>query len=516
MKRQRLISEGSISRTMHAAMERWNRQEYDQYFEMMERASRMDPANHGLLLELGSAHGRRYDYAAAEECFEKAARIAPRKSEALAMAGVHCRGFNHYPMARHYFELAIAEKDASPDALVKLAELYERFRFLNEAADLVNRALQMDSGLVLALLVRARLERLAGRLTEAEAIVRPFLDRTDPDTWSTRIRGWYELGAILDAQGRFDEAMAAFLHAKMMIRPNAQPRIAAQKEAHARLKEAESDITSAVMQRWFEAGRQMTPVRRLALLGGHPRSGTTLLEQVLDSHPDMLSAEETSIFYEEVYFALQRGFPDGTRMLTSLDAAAPAVLARRREAYFSCMEKILEKPIADRCLIDKNPSLTGLIPAVARVFPEAKFLVALRDPRDVCLSCFMQPLPLNQVSSMFLDLDTTVQEYSAVMGLWRAISARLPNPWMEVRYEDMVDDLEGTSRKVLDFLGVPWDERVLRFNEHARQKLVRSPTYADVAKPVFKGAVGRWRNYQKFLEPWLESLTPFAKAFGYE
>jgi hypothetical protein len=72
-----------------------------------------------------------------------------------------------------------------------------------------------------------------------------------------------------------------------------------------------------------------------------------------------------------------------------------------------------------------------------------------------------------------------------------------------------------SSARALDFLGVSWDERVLRFNEHARQKLVRSPTYADVAKPVFKGAVGRWRNYEKFLSPCLSQLEPFVKAFGY-
>jgi len=80
----------------------------------------------------------------------------------------------------------------------------------------------------------------------------------------------------------------------------------------------------------------------------------------------------------------------------------------------------------------------------------------------------------------------------------------------------MVEDLESVARRTLDFLGVAWDERVLRFDEHARQKLVRSPTYADVTQPVYKRARGRWRNYRKYLEPHLEKLEPFVKAFGYE
>ncbi len=516
MKRQPLISPGALSRMLQDAAQCWQQQDYTQYFELMERACRLDPANCRVLLDLGRAYGKRYDYASAERCFEKAVRVAPKKSDVLAMAGVHSRGFMRYEMARDYFERAIKEKDATPDTFVKLAELYERFRFLNEADQLVERALQLDRDCALAILVRARLDRLAGRLTEAEKLLRPLLAQTDPDSWSTRIRGWYELGAVLDRQERYDEAMAAFLEAKALIRPNAAQQIASQQAVHKNLKEAEANISETILKRWFDCGETFQPKRQLALLCGHPRSGTTLLEQVLDSHPGIISAEETVLFLDEGYLPLKRGFPVGSPMLSVLEPALPDTLQSLRESYFHTMEKFLGVSLGGRLLIDKNPSLTTLIPAAIRIFPEIKLLVALRDPRDVCLSCFMQPLPLNQVSSMFLSLETTVEEYTSVMGLWRAISSRLQNPHVELRYEDMVEDLESLSRRALEFLGVPWDERVLRFDERARQKLVRSPTYADVTKPVFKGAVGRWRNYQKHLEPCLEKLEPFVKAFGYD
>jgi hypothetical protein len=127
----------------------------------------------------------------------------------------------------------------------------------------------------------------------------------------------------------------------------------------------------------------------------------------------------------------------------------------------------------------------------------------------------MQPLPLNLTSASYLSLEGTVKEYAALMGIWRDMGPRMRNPFIEVRYEELVEDLEFVAKRVLEFLGLPWDARVLHFDEHARQKLVRSPTYADVAKPVFKGAVGRWRNYEKYLAPWSEKLEPFVKAFGY-
>jgi hypothetical protein len=170
-----------------------------------------------------------------------------------------------------------------------------------------------------------------------------------------------------------------------------------------------------------------------------------------------------------------------------------------------------------RLLIDKNPSLQAFILAFVRFFPEARLIVALRDPRDVVLSCFMQPhWPISAASVNYLNLADTATAYSRTMGIWRTLQPLIKNPRLEVRYEDMVEDLESVARRTLDFLGVAWDERVLRFDEHARQKLVRSPTYADVTQPVYKRARGRWRNYRKYLEPHLEKLEPFVKAFGYE
>ena len=128
----------------------------------------------------------------------------------------------------------------------------------------------------------------------------------------------------------------------------------------------------------------------------------------------------------------------------------------------------------------------------------------------------MQPLPLNQTAAAFLTLAGGVEDYAALMTMWTTLRTEIKNPWLEVRYEDMVDDLESVARRTLDFLGVAWDDRVLGFDEHARKKMVRSPTYTDVTQPVYKRAVGRWRNYQKYLEPHLAILEPFVKAFGYE
>jgi hypothetical protein len=202
-------------------------------------------------------------------------------------------------------------------------------------------------------------------------------------------------------------------------------------------------------------------------------------------------------------------------VLEILESAPISRLRQSREDYFRFTELFLRQKLDDKTLVDKNPALNVLIPAAARIFPEAKFLIALRDPRDVCLSCFMQPLSPNPVSSAYLSLEGTVTQYLSVMGFWRTLLPRLRNPFLEVRYEELVDDLPGVARRTLEFLGIAWDDRVLRFDEHARSKPLRSPSYAEVSKPVTKRAVGRWQHYRRHIEPYMARLEPMMKTLGY-
>ena len=546
LKRKSLVSQGSLSRMAHDATEAWKRCDFQSAIATMERISRLDPANPSLWLDLGGLYGKRYDYAAAERSFEQAIRLAPKKSEALAVAGQKCRDFRKEDMAEGYLRRAVEQNEASSVTLVKLAEVYERSRRLEEANNLVDRALQADAGCAPALLLRAQLDRQAKQLDNAEKRLRAFPANAEP---TLRISAKYELGNVLDRKGQYDEAMAIFLEAKALLKPQAERAATELKVMRARINHLTANVSSEQLQQWFESALEgniasrdgspsrpdasathpyqwkepttklanaLTPGRRLTLLGGHPRSGTTLLEQVIDSHPEVVSAEETEIFYNEAYGPLLQGHPDDTAMYMALSHAKPDQLQQARQNYFRAMELSLGQPVAGRLLIDKNPSYTFLIPAFVRIFPETKFLIALRDPRDVVLSCFMQNIPLNQVGAAYLSLSSAAEEYAALMGTWQAVKPRLHKPWLEVRYEDMVEDLESVARKTLDFLGLSWDARVLGFDEHARQKMVRSPTYADVTQPVYKRAVGRWRNYQKYLEPHLEKLEPFVKAFGYE
>ena len=482
---------------------------------MLEEAGRLAPHDPDIMMNLGRLYGLRYDYPLADKYFKAAIRLASWRMQSFLDAGAICIQLNRFEMAERYLRRAVEQNGSSVEALVLLAGACERQRRLEEALQLVERALSVDGSYPMALLSQARLKRMLGQLEEAEKSLHRFFAKPGADDW-TRALGWYELGGVLDRQGRYDEAMTALLQAKTLLRPAATEILAKTKPGQGQLAQMEKDLSAVMLQQWFEMGPQLQPQRPLSFLCGHPRSGTTLLDQVLDSHPGIISAEETLIFEDNALQPLTRSYPVDAPLLRVLESVPIPLLLRSRREYFDFMERFLGQGIGDRMLLDKNPALNPRIPAIIHIFPEARFLVAIRDPRDVCLSCFMQPLPVNPVSAAYLNLEDTAAQYASVMGFWKAVQPLMKNPSLEVRYEDMVDNLEFLSRRVLDFLGVTWDDRVLHFTEHAKNRAVRSPTYADVSKPVFKTAVGRWRNYQKYLEPCLEKLKPFLRAFGYE
>jgi hypothetical protein len=251
-------------------------------------------------------------------------------------------------------------------------------------------------------------------------------------------------------------------------------------------------------------------------LTGFPRSGTTLLEQLLDSHTDLVSSEERDFIGREVVHDATAGRGQ-TTILEALNGLSIREIETLRTRYFAAMEYLLGEPIGERMHLDKNPAYNVVIPLLLRVFPETRLVIALRDPRDVVLSCYLRYLPLNAVSVQFLDVERTAQRYAHDMTAWLKLRDIIDVPWCEVRYEDTVADAAHQARRALDMLGLPWQEEVLNYRERLHgKKHVTSPTYEAVAQPIHTRAVGRWRNYERILAPTFETLAPFIREFGYD
>ncbi len=503
-----------IQRLFREFEEAWKRQDFQQGISLLGQAIEMEPSNPSLHFNLARAYGERYDYPAVERCIEKALEMSQGNIQMIQEAARICSNFKHLDMMMRYLERASGKKGVSIPALTSLADLYVLDERLDDAAEMVERAARMDRKHPRVLLGDAVLKRKRGQIKEAESVLRDLMASSTAEML-IRVRAAYDLAEMLDREGQYDEAMTAMLEAKALQRPATIPLAGALQQLQNLDKEVPRIVTAAVMDRW-RAENASQPPRRIALLSGHPRSGTTLLEQVLDAHSDVVSLEETTLIHDEILRPLSRDFPPGTGILQMLDSAPPSVRSHLRENYFYCAEMYLRDPIGSRLLVDKNPGINLIVPVLLRVFPETKFLIALRDPRDVVMSCFMQSLTPTAVSSAFLSLQGTVNQYASVMGFWLEMLPRMENQWLYVRYEEMIDDLPTVARSALEFLGLSFEDNVLKFFEHARTKRVKSPSSVEVRKPLYRTAVGRWKNYEQYLEPYLSGLERFVKEFGYE
>ena len=200
--------------------------------------------------------------------------------------------------------------------------------------------------------------------------------------------------------------------------------------------------------------------------------------------------------------------PEALDGLTNDELTAIRSWYRRRSAELAGAE--------DRRIVDKLPLNIIRLGEINRVFPDAQVIVALRDPRDVALSCFMQSFGANPAMANFQDLADTARFYDAVMGLWRHYREVLSLDWLEYRYEDLAREPEPTLRRVLDFLGEPWHDAVLDHQGDVIGTYIETPSRRDLAQPLTDRAVGRWRAYVHQLAPVLPVLAPHVEAFGYD
>jgi tetratricopeptide (TPR) repeat protein len=483
---------------------------------LLSEALRRDPKNPDILLKLATAYGKQRFYDKAEEMLSRVLELAPRK------AAIHRRVAQVYgeidrperavECYRRSLELN-SDTSVTVPTLLELAGLYERRHQLDDARAAVQDALNREPDNEHARLQQAVLDRRRGEISGAESTLRA-LAADHVRTWSTRAQAGYELAQLFDDLGQYDDAFQALLSAKKLMSAQAANFRRESRETVARNRQLLEGVDKACYDRWEKTGESDKPYR-IAALTSHPRSGTTLVEQVLDSHDDAISADEFDVFTRWVLLPIVRTFRSSTPILTVLENVPPVVRQSARATYWQQTEATLEQSIGGRLLIDKNPGMMIMMPFINWAFPEMKMLIALRDPRDVVLSCFLQKLPLTPISSNWLSLRDAAEYYAEVMKTWLKIRPLTLGSWIEFRYEDVVADLEREARKILEFLGLPWDDKVLKFYEHAREKVVRSPTYRDVTQPVYHKSIGRWRNYAKHFEPILETLEPFIKEFGY-
>jgi tetratricopeptide (TPR) repeat protein len=445
---------------------------------------------------IGVAAGRLGDAAAARDAFTRAGELG--LVDGWRNLGVTEKG--DAQIAAYQKAIGLAPTDAASQAA--LAHAFEGRHDLARAKQHGETALRVDPGNVVARLALARVLLREKDFTGAEAMLTPVVQSTRAPA-ETRVQA---LGLIGDARDRRDDARGAFEAFteanQLSLQLHGAWLSATERLYHPDSVRRMARVVAALdVSSWPGSDKVRSPV----FLIGFPRSGTTLLDQILSSHSAIVCLEESEHFGD----ALSDVIADPAR------AYAPASLSedeaeRVRASYW----RRVEAP-AGAIVVDKFPLNIVVLPLIKRVFPHAKIIFALRDPRDVVLSCFQQRFTINAAMAQFLELERAGAYYDQVMALFELCRTRLELDIHQVRYEDVVADLEGAARSLCGFLGVAFEPAMLDYRATALKRDIATPSARQVIEPLYNRSVERWRRYAEELRPVLPVLAPWAARYGY-
>jgi tetratricopeptide (TPR) repeat protein len=479
----------------------------DQAFNRLQKLAAKFPRRPRIWFAFGCAASELGQVELAEQAWRKAADLGSGVPEILLSLGYYYLGLRRMDQARFYFMQAIAVDPGCVNSRISLAVFLEQNHEYEQSRVAVDECLAISPEDDQARYMLALLAQHEDKLDEAERRLRDLI-KSNPKHEYVRYACRYDLANLLDRQERYDEAMLLLVEAKKMVRVLADVELMLERyDVRAqKTRLAATLLPRNTMRIWSKTYplKKREAIPPLAFVGGHPRSGTTLLEQVLGAHPNVVAVDEPTTFSKVLAPEYNKSRGLSIQRLNIL---------RRR--YFQALQKEIGLPTEGKLILDKNPSPTAHLPIWLRVFPELRVLIALRDPRDVLISCYFQNIPLNLVNANFLSFERLATHYVDIMDVWLAVRQWEGFAWMETRYEDIVKDLRKEGGRVTEFLGLTWHERQAQFHDKNARGSVFSPSYHDVTKPVYQRSVERWRRYEKYLAPVLSRLEPYCRALGY-
>jgi tetratricopeptide (TPR) repeat protein len=510
-----------------------------------ERALQLGPPNAGLLYNLGVLQMDQLEYGAAYPALRDAAALAPlhatfrwayaqccldmaREAEALealedwqrlqamtvdilVLIALQLLILGAMQLAQPAVQMLEANPPPAGRAALRWAAILERLHRLDEARAILERVQRSDPDLdhdPERLLLSAVVAERLGDNRHAQVQLRAALGRSQQPLLRHKLL--FPLARVCDALGQheaaFDTAQEAHRSQLAFLARVQRAHSAEQSQIWTLTGQS---AAAADIAAWDAAGPapQDSPI----FVVGFPRSGTTLIEQVLDAHPGLTSMDEQPFMLRAVAEVAQCG-TDYPRELGKLSEPE---LDRIRAAYWTRVSKRVQFAHGRR-LVDKNPINIIVLPLIRRLFPRAPIVLLIRHPCDTLLSCLLQDFRAPGLAAVCADLPTLATTYARVFDWWYAQDPRLRELSYEMRYEQLTADFNAEVHRLAEFLQLPWHEAMLTPATRARAKgFINTPSYAQVLTPVTTYSVGRWKPYRDHFTDALPALMPWIERWGY-
>ena len=440
----------------------------------------------------------------AEVCYRQALAIDPAFEDARANLAKLMHLVQDLDSAIAEYQFLVRSNPNSTAYHATLALLLESLNRFGEAEEVAEAGLKLDPTSPNLNLVLGICERNSGKLEES---LQRF-ESIDPSKLGAQegVLFHIERGLLYDRLNRIEPAFTDFMEGNRLEQSH---HTGANKARYIERLDSMAHLDVGWLKdRQAIASEPPTPV----FLVGFPRSGTTLLDQILDSHPNIQTMEEKPVLARlcQDMDTLSQHHPEGLKDIKRDD------LVRLRQLYYQYVADFMElRP--GNLLIDKLPLNITKIPYILTVFPDARFILALRHPCDCVLSCFMHWFKPNDAMANFNTLGDTATLYAKVMGLWQKWADNVPLHYHQIYYENLVQDLTAEIKPLMDFLCLDWQEQMTRPHEHAKQRgFINTPSRSQVIQPVYQRASGRWRRYQPYMSEVMGTLQPYIEYFGYD
>jgi len=493
-----------------AALRCEQQERFDDAVALLERAVALAPDDVAARNALGLCLSRLERYDEALGHFDRVTASAPAFAGAHSARGVALESLGRLTEAGAAYRQALALQPDNLGALAGLANLASRRGAHAEARTLALRVLAAQPGYPDAESAVAAADLAEGAAAAAQARLEALV--ADPRlTAQQRAFAQGLLGDALDAQDRVAEAFSAYAACNMGLWRTYAKAFGGKPGALDFAQEMIGRLDEIELDAWRAPGEAPPgEIKGHVFLLGFPRSGTTLLEQVLASHPDVEALEERETLSDAL-----RAFLASPDDLIRLAAADEAELSPLRAAYWARVRAEGAAPDG-KLFVDKHPLNTFKLPLIARLFPQAKILFARRDPRDVVLSCYRRRFAMSASAYQLLTLPGAAGYYDAAMQIAERFETVLGHSAQVVRHEALIADFDAEVGAVCGFLGLAWTDALRGFSERTRERGIATPSGAQLAGGLSAEGVGQWRRYRQQLAPALPKLAPWVERFGYE
>ena len=481
---------------------------YEEALEKLNKAILLNSKYYEAIYNKGNLLAEQGQNDQAIKCYKNSIQINPNYYDAYNNLGTAEMKSDNDLAAARSFNKAIEIQPKFIDAYSNLCHLYEQTNNLDKFAKILEKTkivkIDQDDE------IRFRFAQFYARKNKYNKTIELLKNINNSNISKTiKIQKYTLLAKTFDKLKEYREGFKNFKKVNHLVKnENVETKNYNPENYQYEIKQLIDSFSKSGKIHWStnkDNKNHLTPV----FLIGFPRSGTTLLDNILGSHPDIVTVEEKPMIANMKLKLKNIATYENLSTLENFE------VNELRNVYFNELNRHVSCNFKEKVFIDKLPLNIVDIGLIKRVFPKAKFILSIRHPCDCVLSCFMQTFKINDAMANFLNLKDSANLYHQTMKLFEIYDEKLSLNYHIIKYEDLIIDLKKTTSSLLKSINLDWNDNLKNYQKTALSKRIKTPSYNQVTEKLYTRAKGRWENYKSEMKDVLPVLEYWIEKWRY-